>query len=80
MVKFQEKYQVAVSSHDFGEPQELEVAVRNSTKVEEGIAYEAVKNVTLINGQTKMIDLDVSLSKFSSFHFEIHTENIFVRS
>ena len=60
------KYHVSVTSQGFEEPQVLQIAIRNSKKYQ-GIAFEAFQNVTLINGKTQKVELDVSFAKNSSF-------------
>ena len=60
------KYHVSVTSQGFEDTQVLQIAIRNSQKTR-GITFEALKNVTLINGKTQTVELDVSLCKKNSF-------------
>lgn len=62
LMRHQGKYQVSVTCQDFSEPPTLELAIRNSSST--GVTYKLTQNVTLINGQTQMIEFDVSLCKF----------------
>lgn len=59
LIKYKGKYHVSITSHDFTEPQVLEVAIRNSKK-EGGDHFEVAKNVSLSNGQTQKVEFDVS--------------------